>query len=139
MIDINYLRENREEAKLLFKRRKCDVNVDEFLALNDEFNTKKSKLDNLKFEQKNSSIERAKEIKKEISSLKDEVSLLEKKRDDIWLTLPNILAPDTPDGESDADNVEIKKCGNLPVFNFEPKSHSDLGKQLEILDLERGA
>ncbi len=139
MIDINYLRENREEAKLLFKRRKCDVNVDEFLALNDEFNTKKSKLDNLKFEQKNSSIERAKEIKKEISSLKDEVSLLEKKRDDIWLTLPNILAPDTPDGESDADNVEIKKCGNLPVFNFEPKSHSDLGKQLGILDLERGA
>ena len=139
MIDINYLRENREEAKLLFKRRKCDVNVDEFLALNDEFNTKKSKLDNLKFEQKNSSIERAKEIKKEISSLKDEVSLLEKKRDDIWLMLPNILAPDTPDGESDADNVEIKKCGNLPVFNFEPKSHSDLGKQLGILDLERGA
>ena len=139
MIDINYIKENPEEAKKLFKRRGCNVNVDEFLALNKELNQKKSELDNLKCEQKKSTIERAKEIKKEVVSLKSVVASLEEKRNNMWLLLPNILADDTPDGASDEDNVEIKRCGHTPVFNFSPRSHDEIGKKLGILDMERGA
>ena len=139
MIDLNYIKEHTEDAKELFKKRGCSVDVDEFLRINSEFNEKKSKMDSLKFEQKNSSIERAKEIKKEILILKEQVSFLEEKRNSMWLLMPNILAPDTPDGESDADNVEIKQCGKIPIFNFNPRPHDELGKMLGILDLERGA
>ena len=139
MIDINYLKEHTEEAKILFKRRKCNVDVDEFLKLNDDLNKKKSEMDSLKCEQKNAQRDRAKELKKQISELKEVVNSLEEERNKIWLTFPNILAPGTPDGDSDADNVEIKKCGSIPVFNFDPKPHNELGKELGILDLERGA
>lgn len=139
MIDINYLKEHTEEAKLLFKRRKCDVDVDAFLELNENLNKKKSEMDSLKYEQKSASRERAKELKVKISSLKEEVSSLEEEKNRIWLTMPNILAPGTPDGDSDEDNVEIKKCGSIPIFNFEPKPHNEIGKKLGILDLERGA
>lgn len=139
MIDLEYIKKNPDEAIKLFKRRGCDVDVNAFLELINNLNSKKSELDRMKHDQKKASIEEAKEMKKKISVLKDEVSKLEEKRDEIWLRLPNILAPDTPDGESDADNVEIKKCGSLPVFNFEPKDHAEIGKKLGILDLERGA
>ena len=139
MIDINYIKEHSEDAKELFKKRGCSVDVDEFLRINSEFNEKKAKMDSLRFEQKNSSIDRAKEIKKEISVLKEQVSFLEEKRNAMWLMMPNILAPDTPDGDSDADNVEIKQCGKIPIFNFNPRPHDELGRILGALDLERGA
>ncbi len=53
--------------------------------------------------------------------------------------VPNITSPDTPVGKSDADNVEVGKFGTLPEFNFTPRTHIELGKMLDILDLERGA
>ena len=139
MISLEYLRKNTEKAKAIFKKRGCDVDVDEFLELNGNLNLKKSEFDKMKFDQKKASIEEAKRLKKEISALKEEITKLEEERDNLWIRFPNILAEDTPDGESDADNVEIKKCGSLPVFNFEPNDHSEIGKKLGILDLERGA
>lgn len=139
MIDINFIKQNPDEAKKLFAKRSCKVDVDEFLSINNEFNTKKALIDKLKFDQKNSSIKRAKEIKKEILNLKQVVSELEEKRNRMWLLFPNILAEGTPEGDSDEDNVEIKRCGQIPVFNFNPKAHDELGKNLKILDLERGA
>lgn len=139
MIDLNYVKEHPEDAKELFKRRGCSIDVDEFLKVNSEFNEKKAKMDSLRYEQKNSTIERAKELKAEISSLKDQVTSLEEKRNSMWLLMPNILAPDTPEGKSDEDNLEIKRSGSIPVFNFDPKPHDELGRHLKILDLERGS
>ena len=139
MIDLNYIKEHTEEAKEVFKKRGCTVDVDEFLRINNELNLKKSEMDKLRSEQRKSDVEKAKEIKKEISNLKQIVSSLEEKRNNMWLLFPNRLAPNTPEGESDKDNVEIKKFGQLPIFNFTPKAHDELGKKLGILDLERGA
>jgi seryl-tRNA synthetase len=53
MIDINFIKQNPEEAKAIFKKRGCQVDVDEFLKINNEFNSKKALVDKLKFEQKN--------------------------------------------------------------------------------------
>ena len=139
MIDLEYIKEHTDEAKAIFKKRGCTVDVDEFLKINSDFNSNKAKLDALRCEQKKASIDRARELKKEIVQLKEIVSNLEEKRNSMWLLFPNILAPETPDGESDADNLEIKKFGQIPVFNFEPKAHDEIGKKLGILDLERGA
>ena len=53
------------------------------------------------------------------------------------LRIPNIPNPDVPEGETDEDNVEIKRWGEPTKFNFEPKAHWDLGTDLDLLDFER--
>ena len=56
----------------------------------------------------------------------------------MMLQVPNVPDISVPDGESDADNQEVKKWGELPKFDFEPKSHIEIMENLGILDLERG-
>ncbi|HUA63232.1 MAG TPA: serine--tRNA ligase [Verrucomicrobiae bacterium] len=53
--------------------------------------------------------------------------------------IPNLPHESVPVGKSEADNVEIRRWGTPPKFDFEPKAHWDLGKDLGILDLERAA
>jgi len=56
---------------------------------------------------------------------------------EILISLPNIPHESVPRGESEADNVEVRRWGTAPQFDFEPKDHVDLGTALGILDLER--
>jgi len=55
------------------------------------------------------------------------------------MQLPNMLHESVPYGLDDGDNVELRKGGSRPVFDFEPKSHADVATALGILDLERAA
>lgn len=64
---------------------------------------------------------------------------VEKDFEKLLLTIPSIPSIDTPIGISDADNVEIKKVGEPPRFEFKPKDHIELSKNLGIIDFERGA
>lgn len=53
--------------------------------------------------------------------------------------IPNVLASDTPIGDSDEDNVEVKKWGERKTFSFDPKDHVDIGENLKMLDFESAA
>jgi seryl-tRNA synthetase len=139
MIDLKYIKEHPQEIKTLFKKRGCSIDVDAFISLQNSLNAKKAKMDLLKAEQKKADRETATELKIKIATLKKEIDAMESERDTLWLVFPNLLASDTPDGKSDMDNVEIKRVGNIKEFGFEPKPHEILGKNLGILDLERGA
>jgi seryl-tRNA synthetase len=55
------------------------------------------------------------------------------------MNIPNIPNPEMPEGKDDADNVTIKKWGKIPEFDFVPKEHSQLGKDLDIIDVEKAA
>ena len=55
------------------------------------------------------------------------------------LTVPNIPDMSVPDGDSDADNLEVKKWGEPTTFSFTPKNHVELMTALDIADFERGA
>ena len=55
------------------------------------------------------------------------------------MRIPNVPNDDSPVGETDADNVEVRRFGEIPTFDFEPQAHWDLGKALNILDPERAA
>ncbi|MCD9025108.1 serine--tRNA ligase [Cohnella silvisoli] len=57
---------------------------------------------------------------------------------ELMLLVPNPVSPDTPDGKSDADNVEIRRVGEPPTFDFMPLNHVEIGERLGILDLQRG-
>lgn len=85
-------------------------------------------------------------LMEEMKNLSDKIKTLDyqvKDIDDelvkILLTIPNIPNSTVPDGDTDDDNVEIRKWGEPKKFNFEPKAHWDIGEKLGILDFSAAA
>lgn len=78
-------------------------------------------------------------LKAENREIEERQKTLEAERDAALMMLPNLPAAETPDGASEADNVEISRWGEPPSFSFQPKAHWDLGEALGILDFERAA
>src|SRR6476661_2941429 len=79
-----------------------------------------------------------------VGQLKDRISELDAKRDEaearmreLLSTLPNLPHESVPVGDDETANVEVRRWGSKPEFDFEPKDHVDLGTALGILDLER--
>jgi seryl-tRNA synthetase len=84
--------------------------------------------------------------RKEVNELKERIAELDQLRDraetsmrDLLISLPNLPADAVPVGKGEAENVEIRRWGTKPEFDFELKDHVDLGTALGILDLERAA
>ena len=75
----------------------------------------------------------------EIKKLEAELTEIEGRRDQLLLRLPNLPHESVPAGKSSADNVEIRKWGSPPAFDFTPKPHWEIGQALGILDFERAA
>jgi seryl-tRNA synthetase len=78
------------------------------------------------------------ENKARIAALNEELRALEEKLFELAATIPNIPDPDVPDGEDEADNVELKRVLEPPVFDFEPKEHWELAELNGWIDFERG-
>jgi seryl-tRNA synthetase len=78
-----------------------------------------------------------KELREKISELEKTASDLDVRLRDILAGLPNLPHDSAPVGHSADDNVEVRRWGTPPKFDFTPKAHWDLGSELGILDLER--
>ena len=78
-----------------------------------------------------------KELSEQIKVLDEGVKAIDEKLKDILLGIPNTPCSDTPVGDSDEDNLEIRKWGDPTKFDFEPKAHWDIGVNLDIFDFER--
>lgn len=74
----------------------------------------------------------------EIKELDSRLNSIDQELQEILVTLPNLPHESVPVGEDEEDNVEIRRWGQVPEFDFEPKAHWDLGEDLGILDWERG-
>jgi seryl-tRNA synthetase len=83
--------------------------------------------------------EQVRTLKAEIAGLDEEGKALEEQFRELLAGIPNIPHESVPVGKSEADNVEVRRCGDPPRFDFEPKPHWDLGAELGILDLERAS
>lgn len=90
-------------------------------------------------EDSSAAISKMQEVSSHIKALDAELSLFDSKVTQIIELLPNIPADDVPVGADENDNVEVKRVGTIPTFDFEPKAHWYLGEKLGILDWERGA
>ena len=77
---------------------------------------------------------KSKEISIELESVSENQKKVKDELDNILSNIPNIPHADVPNGNNEGDNVEIGKSGNIPEFNFKPKSHYELGENLEMLD-----
>jgi len=79
------------------------------------------------------------ELKVQIAEYDEQVKALDEPFRELLASIPNLPHESVPVGKSEADNVEVRRCGTPPHFDFEPKAHWDLGTELGILDLERAA
>ncbi|MBQ3389697.1 MAG: serine--tRNA ligase [Firmicutes bacterium] len=80
-----------------------------------------------------------KELSSKIKEEDEKVKAIEEELRSAMLGIPNTPHPSVPIGDSDADNVEVKKWGTPREFDFEYKAHWDIGTDLDILDFERAA
>ncbi|HIP98799.1 MAG TPA: serine--tRNA ligase [Aquifex aeolicus] len=78
------------------------------------------------------------QIKENLSRLEEKLKLLEEELYQTLLRIPNLPHPTVPVGRDENDNVEVRKWGEPPKFNFNPKPHWELGEYLGILDFEKG-
>jgi seryl-tRNA synthetase len=83
--------------------------------------------------------EEVRALKGEISSLAEQVTALDEEFRQLLAGIPNTPHESVPVGKDSADNVEVRRVGEPPRFDFDPKAHWDLGPELGILDLERAA
>lgn len=156
MLDLNYVRENLEAVRAgLAKRGMVAGALDDFAQADKERRSTIAESDQLNAERNASSREigslmkegkreEAEARRKTVGDLKQRIAELDRKRDEsesrmqeILSTLPNIPHESVPVGSDESANVEIRRWGTKPEFDFEPKDHVDLGTALGILDLER--
>src|SRR5690606_17422770 len=83
-------------------------------------------------------IETGKRLKEETAALEEDHRQVLESFFTLMLKVPNIPSADTPVGKDDTENVEIKKHGEVPVFDFPLRDHVELGTSLGLLDLEKG-
>lgn len=141
MIDIGYVRNHPEETKALCRLRGFDVDVDRLISADAELRRVLARIDAIRAARKQigpGEREHARALKAELAALEAEAASLRAERDDLWERLPNLLAPDTPPGDSDQDNVELYRWGEPPSPS-NAKTHEVIGEELGILDLKRGA
>ncbi len=155
MLDIKILRTEPEKVKAALKSRNSEIDVDAIIKLDEERRSVLFKVEQLKSKQNEESkkipqlkkegkdvsgiFEEMKKLSDEIKALDAEVREYDEKVQMAMLTIPNIPDESVPIGDSDADNVEIRKHLEPRKFDFEPKAHWDIGEGLDILDFERGA
>ena len=153
MLDIKFIKEHKEAVADAVIKKNIDLDIDkllildkkrlellqeteQLLALKNDLNEmiKAAKDD----EERKEIIEKGKEIKADIEKIEPQYKKVKEEFDELMVKVPNIISVDTPVGKSDEDNVEIERSGKIPTFNFPIKDHVQLGKDLDILDLEKG-
>lgn len=120
------------------RRRTIIAKVEELKARRNEASKQISQLKKEK-QDASEAINEMQGVSKEIKELDAELATVDEKLDDMLLSIPNVPHETVPIGEDEADNVEIRHVGELPVFDFKPEAHWDVATNLDILDFERAA
>ena len=89
-------------------------------------------------EQRNALIEEGRKLKEGIASAEAELAAVEQELDAEARKIPNMAHPEAPVGREDKDNLEVKRVGEPPRFNFVPADHVKLGQDLDIVDFDSG-
>src|SRR5690606_34219099 len=120
-------------------RRRTLINETE--ALKAKRNEASKQISVLKKEKKDAepAIKEMREVGEQIKALDNELRDIEENLETIMLSIPNIPHESVPVGEDEEDNVEARKWGELPSFDYEAQPHWDLATKLEIIDFERAA
>lgn len=144
MIDIQILRDNPDKIKKAVIEKQCEeLIVDKALELDKKWRTLLSEIENLRAQKnkaaKEKNIEKGKEIKVKLHKAEPELEKTDKELNDALNAIPNPALEMVPVGKGESENKEVKKWGTPRKFDFEPKDHLQLGKELGILDFDTGS
>jgi seryl-tRNA synthetase len=154
MLDLGLIRRSPDALRQSVQRRGLSqerVDVDRFLALDQERRELQNKRDHLRHEQsevgqqipkaapsdKAELVARVRRLKANVVELDRRKKEVEAEHDGLWRLLPNLLADDVPEGHSEEENLELRRWGEPRAFDFEPRDHLELGQLTETLDFER--
>lgn len=154
MLDIKVLRANFEEVKQKLQHRgedltdlgkfeELDTKRRDLIVESEKLKSNRNEVSQqvavLKREKQNADhlIAEMKQVGEKIKELDDELRVYEEQLEQLMLSIPNIPHDSVPVGDTEDDNVEIRKWGNTPDFAFEAKPHWDIADHLGILDFER--
>ncbi|MFB3738460.1 MAG: serine--tRNA ligase [Candidatus Velamenicoccus archaeovorus] len=153
MLDVRAIREDPEPFRAGLARRGLADAVARILELDERRRELLAEVERLRAEQNrlSRSIGRAQgeererliaqvaEVSSGIGELQPELERAEAELDDVLGRTPNVPHPSAPDGFTDEDAVEVRRHGEPPSFDFEPRDHVALGELLGVLDTDRGA
>ena len=143
MHNIKDIRSDISSFKDGLKKRFIDVDFEKILLLDENNRKFIQEKENLEKEKKEISkskdkslFEKSKEISKKIEEISSSQSKIKNELDNILASLPNLPYNDVPIGKDENSNIEILKSGKIPNFTFKPKSHYELGENLNMLDFD---
>lgn len=155
MLDPKIIKDNPQRIRDMLKARAVEFNLDELVESDqkrrdlilktDEMRKKKNQVA-LEISQKKKSGEDISPILSEMKNISGELAKLEslqgeveKKYSSLALTIPNLIHESVPIGKDETANIEIKKWGTIPKFDFKINDHIDISANLDLVDLERAA
>lgn len=155
MLDFKLLRKERNKVAHGIARRGINLDILSIAALDEKRLAVSSKLETMQRTMNEAAAEigklvrekkdagsakaRMKELSDGIKEKEAALHDIEKEVSDIAMLIPNIPDDSVPDGQSEEDNRLVRSWGNPPKFDFEPRSHVEIGEKLGILDMKRAA
>ena len=154
MLDIKFVRDNREFVIKSLNKRGYSVEFNDFLQLNERRLMLMRDTEELRGKRNNASqeigrlkksgqdvtalMEEMKAVGDRIKVIEEEIRSIEESQDNFLLTIPNIPHESVPVGKNEDDNVEERRWGSIRDFDFTPLNHWDIAETLDIIDFERG-
>ncbi len=153
MIDIQTLRADPEGIRENLARRQVEVDLDQLLALDGLRSRLIQELDALRQERNQIAdqvakaspedrpalVQRGKDLKQKIVEAEPNLAITEEQWKELLSQIPNHTHSESPTGASDEENVQIAVFGEEQHFDFQPKAHTELARELNLLDFDRGA
>jgi len=149
MLDIQFIRDNRDLVAEKSRQKGYEVDIDQLLELDGERRSKQTQIDELRSRRNTlaaefqnqkptpEQLEQGRRLKDELGQREEELATIESKYLELLKTVPNMPVDDVPVGASEDENVVVKEWGNKPEFDFEPKTHWQIGEAKGWLDPER--
>ncbi|MFW6132732.1 MAG: serine--tRNA ligase [Planctomycetota bacterium] len=152
MIDIKDIRARPDRYAAAARVKNIDVDLDALLELDrrvldarrelqdirTEQNRSGKKIAALEGDEKQAAIQRMGELKTRVKEMEDQIQQLEPQLNELMLRVPQIPAAEVPVGADESENVELRREGTPPRFDFEPADHVTIGEHLDIIDIPRG-
>ena len=155
MLDIKFIRENKDTVERMLEQRGYDMELQTILSLDQQRREGIQEVESLKHERKVVSeqiaqmkkkgedasqiIGRMRQVSQRIKELDGKLGELDDEINRSLLLIPNVPHESVPIGKNEHDNPVVKRWGEISQFSFTPKPHWELGENLGILDFERAA
>lgn len=154
MLDLHFICDNADLVAKNCRNRGVDIDVLRVVELRHQRGDLQQRGDTLRSEQKSVSkqtgqaksaqerdplIARGKELRAEVAAAEEGLATVQCELDDLVMQIPNLSHPDAPVGKIDKENIEVRRVGELPKFDFKPLDHVDLAAKHDLIDFEGGA